>query len=121
MAVRRLDENHDWTFGAGKSNYARESEAIAQNVQCRVWSFENDWFLKPEHGIPWFDLIGRNVDLEQIEGEIRKTVLDTKGVAQITDFNIYLNRETRRLTVNISYIDTYNKQNSINYTRGPND
>ena len=121
MAVRRLDENHDWTFGGGKSNYARESEAIAQNVQCRVWSFSNDWFLDPEHGIPWFDLMGRNIRLDLIESEIKKTVLETKGVVQITYFNIDFNREARRLTVNITYIDTYKKTNSINYVRGPND
>ena len=51
--VRRLDKNHDWTFGQGFSNYATESDAIAQNVQTRLWSFANDWFLDLEHGLPW--------------------------------------------------------------------
>ena len=53
VRVRRLDKNHDWTFGQGFSNYASESEAIAQNVQTRLWSFTNDWFLDLEHGLPW--------------------------------------------------------------------
>ena len=30
VKVRRLDKNHDWTFGQGFANYASESEAIAQ-------------------------------------------------------------------------------------------
>ena len=51
--VRRLNKEHDWTFGQGFSNYATESDAIAQNVQTRLWSFANDWFLDLEHGLPW--------------------------------------------------------------------
>ena len=111
MATRRLDKNHDWTFGQGLNNYALASEEVAQSVKCRLWSFRNDWFMKPAHGVPYFDLMGRNIDLQQIETELRNAVLETVGVKEINSYFADLNRETRALTVTIEYTDVYaNKQ-----------
>ena len=48
MKVSKLDSNHDWTFGQSLANYARGSEAIAQNVVTRLLSWQRDWFLDVE-------------------------------------------------------------------------
>ena len=110
MSVRRLDKNRDWTFGQGKNNYANNSEAVAQTVQAVLLSFKGDWFLNAEHGIAWFDLMGRNVDLNQIKSELTSTVLNVVGVKKITDYKADLNRETRNLTVTITYKDIFGKE-----------
>ena len=98
LKVRRLDKNHDWTFGQGFANYATESEAIAQNVQTRLWSFTNDWFLDLEHGLPWLE-----------------HVLQTDGVSKITNYESNLDAKTRKLTIDITYLDIYGAENSASY------
>lgn len=116
VRVRRVDKNHDWTFGQGFSNYASESEAIAQNVQTRLWSFANDWFLDLEHGLPWLEQMGRNVNLADWEIRIKRHVLQTDGVVKITDYEAILNPDNRKLEVYITYQDIYGKEQSASYT-----
>ncbi|MDE9549513.1 hypothetical protein [Xenorhabdus bovienii] len=113
MRVRRLDDNHDWTFGCGRSDYATQSEAIAQSVKTRLLSLFNDWFLNPDHGVRWFDYLRKNPNLMMMESELKTTVLNTDGVAEITRFDIQLN-ENRKTVVIVEYIDSYGNRNEVN-------
>lgn len=106
MRVRRLDQHHDWTFGQSFSNYAVKSEAIAQNVKTRLLSFERDWFLNLDHGLPWLAQMGKSVDLNRFEMLIKKQVLETDGVVKITSYQANVD-EQRKLTVEIGYEDVY--------------
>lgn len=119
MKVRRLDNNHDWTFGSGRADYATKSEAISQSVLTRLLSLRNDWFLNTEHGVRWFDYLRKNPNLIAMETEIKGTVLNTDGVEQITNFDIQLNPDTRRFTISVTYIDIYGKESEVN-TDAPN-
>ena len=113
MSVRRLDKNHDWTFGQGKQNYAIKSEAIAQTVKCRILSFKNDWFLNTEHGIAWFDFMEKGTNLDLVKSELISAVLDVDEVEEITNYNATLNRETRKFTAQITYRDIYKNEQLI--------
>lgn len=115
MRVRRLDKNHDWTFGQGFANYANESEAIAQCVKTRLWSFTNDWFLDLNHGLPWLEKMGRRVDLSLWEMRIKRYVLETYGVKSISSYVADYNPDTRKLTIDISYIDIFNEEQTVSY------
>ncbi|WP_281773684.1 hypothetical protein [Haemophilus parahaemolyticus] len=110
MRVRRLDSNHDWTFGQGINNYARESEAIAQCVKTRLWSFVNDWFLNLEHGMDWLYL-KEKANLDAIELAVKKQVLQTKGVVRITDYHAELDPNSRVITISVDYLDIYGERN----------
>lgn len=110
MKVRRLDENHDWTFGQGLNNYARESEAIAQCVKTRLWSFVNDWFLNLEHGVDWLYL-KEQANLEAIELAVKKQVLLTDGVERITGYSANLEPNSRIITISVDYLDIYGVTN----------
>lgn len=115
MAVRKLDDNHDWTFGQGVRNYLINSDEVKQSVLCRLWSFKNDWALDMDAGLPWFELMGRNIDMKQIEQNVRACVLETAGVTEITSYNATLNRETRKLTIAVSFKDIYENENNVIY------
>ena len=115
MRVRRLDKNHDWTFGQSFANYANESEAVAQCVQTRLWSFTNDWFLDLDHGLPWLEQMGRRVDLSGWEMRIKRHVLETYGVRRISNYAADFNPETRKLTINIDYIDIFGEKQTALY------
>ena len=107
MRVRRLDNNHDWTFGQGRANYADTSDSVAQRVKTRLLSFKNDWVHDIEHGLPWFESFERPADLVAVERMIKRQVLSTHGVSSIEAFELSLDPETRKLTVIATITDVY--------------
>lgn len=115
MRVRRVDQHHDWTFGQGHSNYAIESEAIAQNVKTRLWSFTQDWFLDLEHGLPWLDQAGKRVNRVELDIKLKRYVLETEGVAYIKDYQADFLPDTRVLTINIDYVDIFETPHTVSY------
>lgn len=116
MRVRRLDNQHDWTFGNGFSSYASQSEAIAQCVQTRLWSFMGDWFLDLDHGLPWLEQMGRGVNLSEWEMRIKRHVLQTEGVSAITDYQADFDPENRKFTVTLAYRDIYGNEGRASYS-----
>lgn len=115
MIVRELDENHDWTFGRGKSNYLSRSGAIAQSVKTKLLSLKNDWFLNRKDGIAWFDYLDKNPNTQSLEMECKRRILSVKGVKEITFFDIQLNSETRQLLIQVEYNDKYNQSKGVNF------
>lgn len=113
MRIRRLDNNHDWMFGSGRGDYVTQSLAVAQSVETRLLSLHGDWFLNREHGLKWPDWLQKNPDLTQMESALKNTVLNTRGVAEITTFAVSLDPDSRRMTVQIGYNDVYGKNNEV--------
>lgn len=111
MKVRRLDKNHDWTFGA--SSYAQKSEAIAQRVTTALLSFKKNWFLDELHGVNWWAYFVKNPNVANMESEIKRTVLGINGVYTLDDLKLELDTETRKIIITISYTDIYNTQNTV--------
>lgn len=113
MKVSKLDSNHDWTFGQSLANYARGSEAIAQNVVTRLLSWQRDWFLDVEAEIDWEILLSERNTQETIRKEIARVTRNTEGVASVTFVNVSLKRQTRTATYEVEYIDIYNETRNI--------
>lgn len=107
--VRRLDANHDIQFGRGFQDIATTAEATAQRVTCRLLLIKGEWFLDADSGVPWWQpsdslvqpIMGRRKDLAYAESWIKKTVLETDGVASITSFFMSFDGATRSLTVSL--------------------
>ena len=113
MKVRRLDKNHDWTFGAGLVNYALDSEAISQRVKTALLSLFADWFMDMEHGIKWFNHLLKNPDLQTMETELKTSILHVNGIVRLTNFGISMDVDTRNCTVTVSYIDMFDEENEV--------
>jgi len=107
MKVSGLDKNNDWRFGKGRAVYLSERKAIKQNVRTRLRSFENDWFLDVEAGVPWVQLLGNLGTERRILRAVECTVLQTKGVLQITRLEIVRRDRHRGVTIRINYTDVY--------------
>lgn len=88
MKVSALDSNNDWRFGHGKSDYISNSNAIRQNVQTRIQSFGNDWFLDTDANIDWITYLGLKNNKDLILGEVERVTLGTEGVMQITELEL---------------------------------
>lgn len=113
MRVRRIDSAGDWTFGQSRINYATESEAISQNVVTRLRSFQGDWFLDLDHGLPWFQNLDKPASQERLKQSIKKVVIETTGVIELTSINLTVDAETRKATVYLTYDDIYRQNNQL--------
>jgi hypothetical protein len=108
MLVRRLDEGHDMTFGQGLANYARDDEATAQKVKTRLLLLMGEWFLDTDAGVPHLQqIMVRPSNLPLAEAIIKRTILETEGVAELRSFGMTYDRETRRLTIQATVANTY--------------
>lgn len=117
MRVRKLDKNHDWTFGRGLNNYIVGSEAIYQSVKCILLSVKNDWFLDLEHGIDWFNYWRKNPNMLQMELDVKSNVLLVDGVVKIDSYDVTIDRETRKSIITLSYTDINGEQKIVNNNR----
>lgn len=105
MRVSRLDNLKDWTFGKGLANYAVDSEAIRQNVQTRLQSFANDWFLDITANIDWLNILGSKNNEQTIESEVTRVVLATEGVLSLDKYELSVNE--RESTITIKFTDIF--------------
>jgi len=87
--MRNLDENHDWTFGAGKNNYVSENLEIALNIKTRVLSFLGDCFFDTEAGIDWFNLLDYRYQ-NRLENSVQDVILKTPGVTAINGVDMLI-------------------------------
>lgn len=87
--VRALDSNHDWTFGAGKSNYLANNAAVAQNINTRLNSFLGNCFFDLGAGIDWFNLLGSS-NQTALNLSISSIILNTPQVTGILQLSINL-------------------------------
>ncbi len=100
MIVRRLDANHDMTFGFGAGNYARDAEAVRQSVRTRLLTHLGEWFLDLDAGVPWLDrILTKPADLALAESLIKRCIAQTEGVASIDRFALTFDRSARAVSI----------------------
>lgn len=108
MIVRRIDENHDMTFGRGIADMARDDEATAQSVKTRLLLLRGEWFLDTDAGVPYLQQIAiKPANLPLAQAIIKQTILETEGVAELRSFGMTFDRETRRLTIQATVTNIY--------------
>lgn len=100
MKVRRLDANYDMTFGQGRANLADGPESVAQRVHQRLLLLKGEWFLDTDDGVPYLqEIMVKPANMPRVEYTIKRRILGTEGVSEIREFNMSLNRDTRKLQV----------------------
>jgi len=116
MRVSRLTAGGDWTFGKGRANYARRSDAIRQNVVTRLRSFTEDWFLDVAEGSPWTELMGTKQTQSRILREVEARVLATDGVRSIESLRLISVDKQRHATIELSVMDIFDTRINITVT-----
>lgn len=100
LRYRKEDENGDFTFGHGLSDYyVDQAELVAQSVKTRLGLYLGEWFLNTADGTPWLTkVIGKNTSATY-NAVIRTRILETEGVTSIEDYSSSFDRTTRKLTI----------------------
>ncbi len=114
MIFRQLDENGDWTFGAGLSNFAIQDNAIGLNIQTRLNSWVGDCFFDMPAGIDWINRLGSKNQRFLLEQEIKRVILQSYGVTSIINFQSELIERSFGILYNISTIYSPSFQNELN-------
>lgn len=98
MIIRQTTDDGDWKFGKGLSDYARDEQAVEQNIKSRCLSWVGDCFFALQEGIDWrsrLDVGQKQALVEEIKGEI----LQSFGVVGITSIDFTFNPQLRDLRV----------------------
>lgn len=108
MRYRKLDENEDYSFGSGVSNFhSNTPEAVAQAILTRLRLWMGEWFADTSDGTGWNQSILGKQSGNLYELTLRQRVLETPGVQSIDEFQSLLNTETRTLTVSMTVNTIY--------------
>lgn len=84
----------------GNLAMAEDSEAMAQHVKQRLLFYRGEWFLDTEAGVPWFqEIFVRPHNDGIIEALIKREILDTDGIAELTEFKMQVDGRKRSITV----------------------
>lgn len=109
MRVRALDASGDMQFGHGSADFYLNSAAgVAQCILTRLWLFKGEWFLDTTQGTDWYGKILGRHRAGSYDGEIKRVILGTQGVAQIIAYSSSL--DNRRLTIGTTVETIYSGQ-----------
>lgn len=109
MIIRREDIDGDWVFGHSLADYLTENDAIALLLKDRLLLWFGEWFLDVTAGVHWPLILGiKPPQILLAEQEVRRIVLATEGVTQVTQLTISFSHETftADMTVEVSTIYT---------------
>ncbi len=108
MINRALDNNGDYTFGSGLSNYYQNiPEAVVQAVQTRLKLWQGEWFLDIVDGTPYMAGILGKYTKDTIDQLIQKRILETDGVTSIVSYEGSYNGDLRSYTITVTIETQY--------------
>lgn len=74
-------------------------EDVAQRLALRLGLFLGEWFLNTRDGTPWREqILVRPAVLPDIRAILLNRIATCKGVAEVLQFDVTLDRATRRLS-----------------------
>lgn len=113
--IRALDENEDWTFGKGNSDYKQTSQGLKQHIISRVREWKTDCFFAQNNGVDWNNRLGYKNQETILEDEIRDILLKTDEVLEV--ISVDANLENRKVTATVSIKTIYSNSETIVITQ----
>lgn len=98
MIFRQLDNQHDWLFGKGTSDYLTGDAAIRLNIKTRLLSWVGDCFFALQEGIDWKGRldVGQQKALTE---EVKSSLLRSFGVVGVNTVSVAFQTGTRLFTI----------------------
>jgi hypothetical protein len=83
-----LSDEHDLEFdGNDLKLTTTESESLAQRLKIKLLTYQNEWYLDVEEGIPYFQsILGKNRAKETIDLIFKNAILSEPEVINIISF-----------------------------------
>lgn len=113
MIFRALDESGDWVFGKGRGSYATGDTAIGLNIATRIKSWFGDCFFAQTEGIDWLNRLGSKNQRLLLETDLRRTILQSFGVAGIIAVDTILLNRNFTAKYDITTINSQSYKDSV--------
>jgi hypothetical protein len=112
MIIRALSAG-DCTFGLGKQNYLSGNDAIAENIQTRLYEFINDAFWNMSAGLDWTRLLGTPGTRQEITLTCRSIILQSYGVTAVNSISVVYDSRIRNLILSFNINTVYTSNISV--------
>lgn len=95
------------------------TESICQAVRVRLLWFFGEWRLGPDMGFPYFEnVFVKNPSESKIRHLVRNTVMEVKGVTDVTEIDFSVDKRTRAATIAVVFCtdeDTFREEVNIQW------
>jgi hypothetical protein len=83
--IRSIDENDDWTFGAGMLNYRTGKESLILDLKTRLRSWRENCYFDKTAGVDYNELLEKGTK-PLLDQDVKRVAFQTRGVIGITSF-----------------------------------
>ncbi len=85
--VRSIDNNNDFNFGNGRSDYVDNEIALRQNIITRLQEYKRDCFFDKNAGLDYDYYLSNKNTKDSLLKEVRYVILQTDDVMKINSIN----------------------------------
>lgn len=109
MLFRQLTRDHDWTFGAGKGNYASGQQAITLNIDTSVLMWQGDCFFSLPGWVNWKGLLNIGTQAA-LDAALRLLLSQCEGVMAVLNAKVAVDRRARAFVGTYTVDTVYSQQ-----------
>ena len=73
-----------------------EGDVVAQRLFIMLRTWQQEWFLNLDHGVPYWSILGTKQSKESIDRILQAKVLDEQGVAEIVTWTSTFDNVSRK-------------------------
>lgn len=103
-----LNSANDLIIENGQIVTTQGAEYVLQKVRSRLLFYRGEWFLRRDHGVPYFEeVFTKPANPANVESILKETIVRTPGVRRLIEFSLNFDRATRHLSVEFSAETSY--------------
>lgn len=88
--------NDDIVIENGDLKLVQNSDAVAQYLRARLFTFLGEWFLDKSIGIPYFEeIFKKNINTVVVDSILKEKILTCPGIIELLEFNWDITSERR--------------------------
>ena len=110
MKYRKLDQNGDYTFGAGSYDYISDDEAIGQAIKTKILLFYGEWWENLGEGIPMFQSVLGQTNPDTIKSSlsmlVEQRIMEIQEVDSVKNIEIDYDRKNRTISMEVDVATT---------------
>lgn len=108
MRYRELTPDGDYSVGPASNWLVNTPGTVAQAVRTKMRLLAGEWFLDTDEGLRTRYILGSGTQATR-DVEVKRRILDTPGVVEITAYSSQVDSDTRAFTVTATLTTAYGK------------
>ena len=102
-----LDDNDEIVIDKLDFTIIDSLDYLRQKLKIRLRFFLGEYYLDINKGIPFFDrILIKNPDIDDVESIFKAEILGTKGVKELTSFDMNFDTTKRQLSISFKALTT---------------